>query len=109
MKTTILCWVSHKLITTIFHLYKLSQKTSLLMLGCAHKCELICSPLVEIAPTYFVCLNNRNKRCSPLFSASTDNCVAECDLIKFIDINNSVRGLATHVMNSCLQECRKKK
>ena len=40
--------------------------------------------------TYFVCLNNRNKRCSPVFSASTDNCVAECDLIKFIDINISI-------------------
>ncbi|KAG5051193.1 hypothetical protein AAZX31_02G079900 [Glycine max] len=77
--------------------------------SCTRKCELICAPLIEIPPAYFLCVDNCTKRCPEMFSTSLKNCMTGCGSIKFIEVNIDVRGLATHVVNSCLQECQKKK
>ena len=66
--------------------------------SCASKCELICAPLIEIVPAYFVCLNNRNKRCPQMFVAIADNCLTDCGLIKFIDVNIDIYNYSIFII-----------
>ncbi|RDX80271.1 hypothetical protein CR513_39204, partial [Mucuna pruriens] len=80
-------------------------------IGCSTKCYFECLPLI-LSPldfiAYPICLSGCKKKCEKKSHAIVNECITSCALTKSIDTNIDARGLATNLMDSCLEECQNK-
>ncbi|RDX69274.1 hypothetical protein CR513_51631, partial [Mucuna pruriens] len=80
-------------------------------LNCGTKCAYECLPLI-FSPldflAYPICVTGCKNRCMKRSHGNAYECITSCGLTKSIDVNIDVRGLATNVVDSCLEECQNK-